>query len=126
MLRKIGLTLLFTCTLFSAPTYSIVAPLQAGLTIEYDFNPNEPLTFVNYLLWEVEANCKFAVDNNNNEFLIEALAKKGKINDITLAKGESTRVMVHPNDNLKINAESGSKFRVTNLGHHSIKATCIS
>ena len=34
------------------------------------------------MFWAVEANCKITAEDESNEFFAEALAKKGKINNI--------------------------------------------
>ncbi|HAT7029226.1 TPA: hypothetical protein JBE46_01000 [Legionella pneumophila subsp. pneumophila] len=125
MLRKIGFTLLCAVATFSSSTYSSVThTLQAGVTLEYEFPPNEPLVFVNYLYWEVAADCKITSEDPSNELFAEALAKAGKINGVTLSKGNTMKVTVHSGDILKLSAESGAKVQITNFGPHTLKATC--
>lgn len=125
MLRKLGLTLLCAAATLSTPTYAMTAlPLQAGMTIEYIFPANEPLVLVNYMFWAVEGNCKIITDDNSNELFAEALAKKGKVNDVVLRAGESMRVTVHHGDTLKLGADSGAKVKITNFGPHDVKAIC--
>ncbi|WP_341273450.1 hypothetical protein [Legionella wadsworthii] len=98
--------------------------LQRGVLIEYELPSNDPQLFLNYLFWSVEANCKIDTVDDGNELYIVAIAKKGKINDIDLSAGESLRITVHSGENLKITAESGAKVEITNLGQHTVKATC--
>lgn len=125
MLRKIGFTMLCAAAVFTTNTHSSVThTLQPGITLEYEFPPNEPLVFINYLYWEVEADCKIASEDPSNELFAEALAKAGKINGITLSKGNSMKVTVHSGDTLKLSAESGAKVQITNSGPHTVKATC--
>ena len=126
MLRKIGFTLLCAAASLSTNSYSMMNhTLQAGVTLEYELPPNDPQTFINYMYWEITANCKITTEDESNELLAEALAKNGKINDVALSKGETMRVLVHQGENLKLSAESGAKVRITNLGQHTVKATCI-
>lgn len=124
MLRKIGFSLLCAAVTLSTNVYSTTHSLQSGLSLEYILAPNKPETFINYMYWEIEANCKITTEDEGNELLAEALAKKGKVNGVTLIKGDSMRVIVHHGETLKISAESGAKVRITNLGQHAIKATC--
>lgn len=127
MLRKISLTLLCAAVLSSTPTYSMMtSPLHAGVTIEYEFLPNDPLTLVNYMYWEIEANCTMRIEDPSDDFQIEVLAKRSSINGTTLSKGESIKITVHADDILKLTAESGAKVKITNLGKHLAKATCVS
>jgi hypothetical protein len=125
MLRKFGLCLLCFAASLSTSAYSTESHLlQRGVTIEYELPSNDPQIFLNYLFWPVEANCKIDSQDEGDEFLVVALAKKGKVNDIGLSAGESLRITVHPGENLKINADSGAKVEITNLGPHTVKATC--
>ena len=125
MLRKFSLRILFAAASLSTCAYSMESHfLQYGVTIEFNLPSNEPQVLVNYMFWPIEANCIMSTEDESNDFLIVALAKKGKINDIPLSAGESLRVTVHPNDNVKINADSGAKVEITNFGQHTVKATC--
>ncbi|CAM3064290.1 Uncharacterised protein [Legionella steigerwaltii] len=125
MLRKFGLGLLCVAASLSTSAYSMETHLlRQGVTIEYELPSNDPQLFLNYLFWPVEANCKIVTEDVSDEFLVMALAKKGKINDISLSAGESLRITVHPGENLKISAESGAKVEITNFGQHTVKAIC--
>lgn len=126
MLRKIGFTLICAVATFSSSTYAMVShTLQPGMTVEYELVPNEPQLFINYMFWAIEANCKIATVDESDNLFAEALAKKGKINDITLSEGQSMWVTVHPGENLKLSADSGAKVKITNTGLHTVKATCV-
>lgn len=126
MLRKIGLSLLCAATLLSAEAYSTQTHiLQQGVTLEYELAPNEPQMFVNYMYWEIMANCKISTVDQGDELFAEALAKQGKINDITLTKGNTLSLTVHQGETMKITAAPGAKVRITNHGKHTVKATCI-
>ncbi|KTD30851.1 hypothetical protein Lmor_2958 [Legionella moravica] len=125
MLRKIGFSLLCAVTLISTSAHSVVTnTLQPSMTIDYELMPNEPQVFINYLYWDIEAKCKIITQDESNVLFAEALAKQGKVNDVTLTKGASMQVTVHQGDTLKISAESGAKVRITNLGQHKVIANC--
>lgn len=126
MLKKIGLTLLCVAASLSTPTFAMVEhTLQPAMTLEYDLPPNQPQVFVNYMIWEINANCTISGVDSTNQLFAEALSKSGKINDITLTKGSTMTVEVHPGDNLKLTAQGGAKVQITNLGEHTVKATCV-
>lgn len=125
MLRKIGLTLLCATASLSTGLYAATSHvLKAGVTVEYDLPPNQPQEFINYMYWEVSANCKITTQDASNDLVAIAKAKKGKVNDIPLSKGDSLRLTVHNGDVIKLSAESGAKVEITNEGKHTIKATC--
>lgn len=126
MIRKIGVSLLCAAALFSADAYSIQTNvMQTGSTLVYELKPNDPQMFINYMYWEVTANCKITTVDSGDELYAEALAKQGKINDITLTKGNTLSVTVHQDETLKITAAPGAKVRITNHGNHTVKATCV-
>ena len=128
MLKKIGFSLLCAAAAITTNAYSAMSNhmLQAGVTLEYELPPNDPQLFTNYMFWPVVANCKITSEDDSDVLFAEALAKKGKINDITLSKGESLHITVHPGENLKLSADSGAQVRITNQGMHTVKATCSS
>lgn len=126
MLRKIGIGLLCAAASLSTAVTNATTThaLQKGMTVEYELLPNEPQIFINYLFWAVEANCIMASEDDSNDLLAEALARKGAVNGVVLTAGESMRVTVHAGENLKLRAESGAKVQITNFGQHSVKALC--
>lgn len=128
MLKKIGFSLLLTAAVVSTNVYSVTInhQLQAGMSIEYDLPPNDPQLFTNYMFWAVEANCKISTEDESNVLFAEATNKNGKINNITLKKGQSTRVTVYPGEILKLSADSGAQVRITNEGKHTVHAICSS
>lgn len=126
MLRKIGFTLLCAAATFSPSAFSITTnALTAGITLEYDLLPNEAQIFINPMFWAIEAECKISTEDSSDELRAEVLAKKGKINGITLDKGGVINLVVHAGDKLKIGADSGAKVQIINLGEHTVKATCV-
>lgn len=129
MLRKIGFTLLGMVVSLSTPCYSMMShSLQKGITIEFDLPPHDPQLFINYMFWTVEANCKITAEDKNEENSIElfaeALAKKGKVNGIPLAAGQTMQLTLKSGDNLKLSADSGAKVQITNHNEHTVRATC--
>ncbi len=128
MLNKIGFTLFYIAVALTSQAYATTNKhvLQVGVTLEYELPPNQPQLFTNYMFWPIEAICIITSEDSSDVLFVEALSKKGKINDIPLSKGQSLRVEVHPNENLKLNADSGAQVRITNEGQHTVKATCSS
>ena len=125
MLRKIGFTLLGMVVSLSTPCYSMMShSLQRGITVEFDLPPHEPQLFVNYMFWTVEANCKITAEDETIGLFAEALARKGKVNDIPLTAGQTLQVTLQSGDNLKLSADSGAKVQITNLNEHTVRATC--
>ncbi|MGC1182342.1 hypothetical protein [Legionella sp.] len=126
MLRKISFGLFCIAASLSTSSYSLEksAMQLQNITIEYDLPSNQPQIFTNYLFWPIEANCKMSTEDEDITLFLVVLAKKGKINDIPLLAGETFQVTIHPNENLKINADSGARVEITNLGQHTVKASC--
>jgi hypothetical protein len=125
MLRKFGLGLLCIAASFSSSVYSMgTHTLQLGTTLEIELPSNDPQTFINYMFWAVEANCRITTVDESNDLFALALAKKGNVNNQELRAGESLMVTVHQGDILKLGADSGAKVEITNHGQHTVKATC--
>ncbi|AUH73664.1 Uncharacterised protein [Legionella sainthelensi] len=125
MLQKLGLGVLCIMTSLTTNTYAMEShPLHQGATIEYELPSNDPQEFVNYMFWTIEAKCKIITEDENDDLLVEALAKQGKVNDAPLSKGEVLQITVHPDQILKLSADSGAKVKITNLGEHTVKAIC--
>ncbi|EHL32846.1 hypothetical protein [Legionella drancourtii] len=126
MLRKISFGLLCIAASLSTSSYALEnnIMLQQGVTIEYELPPNQPQIFSNYMFWTIEANCKMITEDENDDLHVVALARKGKVNDVPLSTGQSLQITIHPNENLKISADSGAKVQITNLGQHMVKASC--
>jgi hypothetical protein len=125
MLRTLGLGMLYFASFLSTSAYSIESHfLQQGLSIQYDLPSNDPQTFINSMFWAIEATCKITTEDESDEFSVIALAKKGRINDIPLSKGDTVQITVHPDDFLKVGADSGAKVKITNYGLHTVRAIC--
>jgi hypothetical protein len=125
MLKKLGLGLLCAAASISTNAYSMVThTLQVGATVEYELPANQPQLFINYMFWPIEVNCQITTEDESNEIFAEGLARKGKINDVTIFEGESMTLIVQNGEILKLYAESGAKVKMTNLGLHTVKANC--
>ena len=125
MLRKIGFTLLCASALISTSVFALSTHLiQPALTLEFQLPPNDPQVFYNFTFSFIEANCRIASEDESNILFIEAMAKKGKVNDIPLSEGESISVRVQSGDIVKLGADSGAKVQITNIGQHNAKAIC--
>lgn len=125
MLKKIGFALLCATATLTPPAYAIETHmLQTGITVEYELPSNNPQLFINYLFWSVEATCKVSTEDESNNLFVEALAKTGKINGVSISSGQTLRVTVHSNDYIKLQADAGAKVRITNEGKSLIKMTC--
>lgn len=124
MLRKIGYSVLSACALFCTDALATNYNLAPAVTVEYDLPTNKPQVFSNYFFWTIKAVCTIHTQDSNDDILIKALNKKGKINGIPLSKGETLVVTVHNGDKMEISAESGAQVELTNHGLHSVKATC--
>mgnify|MGYP000370174043 CR=1 FL=1 len=126
MLKKLSFGLLCFAASISTSSYALENNMmqQQGVTIEYELPPNSPQVFSNYMFWTIEANCRIIAEDESDVLNVLALAKKGKVNDVQLTSGQSLQVTVHPSENLKISADSGAKVEITNLGTHTVRASC--
>lgn len=126
MLKKLGFILIGALTSMNIMANNIQThAIQPGVTLEYTLPANEGQIFINYMFWSVDATCKITSPDENNDLLIEALARRGKVNDVPLSDGQSMHVLVHNGDLLRLSADSGAKVKITNFGPHDIKATCV-
>ncbi|ARB93694.1 hypothetical protein [Legionella longbeachae] len=125
MLKKFGFGVLCIMTSLTTNTYAMEShALQQGVTIEYELPSNDPQEFANPMYWAIVAKCKIITEDENNDLLVEALAKQGKVNETPLSKGQVLQITVYPHQILKLSADSGAKVKITNLGQHTIKASC--
>lgn len=117
MFKKLGISLLTaTISIFSATAYCAA--------YEYEFIPNVPQVFTNYSFWDLGFTCRMTTEDESDELMAEAKAKKGSINGIPLKAGETLRMQIHSGDVLKLKADSAAVVHITNLGAHTVKATC--
>lgn len=127
MLRNLGIGLFLVAATLSAPSYSMAThTLQTGITLDYDLPANDPQVFSNYMFWTVEATCTVSSSDNNIILFAKVLAKKGKINDVEVATGNTIQMAMHSGESFKLSADSGAKVEITNLGTQNVHATCNS
>ncbi|MCX7117085.1 MAG: hypothetical protein NTW94_04115 [Legionellales bacterium] len=125
MLKKIGFPLLCAGSLFATSAFSITEHVfTQGLSVEYEFAPNDPQVFSNIFFWEVKANCTVISNEPVTPFSATMLRKSGSLNYSPLVAGDTLVISVQPGDTFHITAESGAKVELTNLGNDLIKANC--
>ncbi|MFA6302981.1 MAG: hypothetical protein WC627_07600, partial [Legionella sp.] len=118
---------LAACSLpiFNTAAYSLEATsAPQSVTMEYELIPNHPEEFINYMFWAIEARCLITSTDESDTLFVEALSKKGKVDDVPLKQGETLMLSVHPGQILKLNADAGAKVRLTNLGENPVMAIC--
>lgn len=127
MLRKMGLTALFSACIFSSGAFSATEQLfSMASSYEFTLPPNAPQVFNNVFFWAINANCSITSSNESNLFSFTVLRKAGSLNSIPLSQGDAMVLVVHPGDVIHITAESGGRIELTNHGDSAIKATCSS
>jgi hypothetical protein len=124
MLKKFSFICFLATTALSTHAYATIHPLEAQLTLEYTLVPNEGEVFINYMFWHVDVNCTVKSMDDTDLLHVVGLAKKGQVNNIPLAAGDSLNVTVQNGDVLKLGADSGAKVEITNLGKHNVVASC--
>lgn len=124
MLRKIGLGLLCAGALFNTAASAATHALTQGVSVEYVLPSNEPQVFANSFFWKISATCSVTSEDESTQLLVEGLSKKGSINDLPLQSGDSVVITVHNGDKFNLSADSGAKVSLTNLGEHSLSASC--
>lgn len=125
MIRKFSLIIFCAIGLFTINAHARANHSFAqGLAIEYELPPNDPQVFSNIFFWTVSATCTVISEVEDNLISINMLRKAGAVNGIELITGDSMNLFLHPGDQLKIRAESGSKVELTNLGTVPIKTSC--
>lgn len=122
--RKICGYLFCTAALVTMPSLVMAdKPNKPSVRIEYELPPHEPKLFSNFWFSKITAICVTETENEA-ELHAELILKKGQINGVTLAQGETLLMTVHPDEKLVISADSGAKVRITNHGESSVKAYC--
>jgi len=125
MLRKIGLTALFSACIFSSSAFSATQQLfSLASSYEFTLPPNAPQVFNNIFFWPINANCSITSNNESNLFSFTVLRKAGSLNSISLSQGDAMVLVVRPGDVIHITAESGGRIELTNHGDSEIKASC--
>lgn len=101
--------------------------IKSNYNFEYVLTPNQKEEFTNFTFQTITMNCTIATDiTDGHDIFIEALRKKGKINDTPISAGDTLMLHVLNKDIIKVTAESGSKVALTNLSDQVVKASCVS
>lgn len=125
MIRKIGLALLCSCSLYNTSSFSMENHVfTQGVAIEYELPVNDPQVFSNIFFWTLKATCTIVSDSAANPISVRMLRKTGSVNDTQLTTGDSIGLVVQPGDKLNIIAVSGAKVELLNQGLQAIKASC--
>lgn len=124
MLRKISLGLLCAGALFNTAASAATHALTQGLSIEYVLPANDPQIFTNSFFGKITATCTAGTEDQQTDLLVEGLSKKITINNLPLENNKSVTITIHNGDKFILVAESGSKVSLTNLGEHSLSASC--
>src|SRR3990167_5572491 len=108
-------------TLFATPVLSSTPYFfDLNLSMDYVFPPNEHKVISNIFRWTIHAECTILESDEKSSIFFKILRKTGIINQITLEKGESLRINVHPNDTFEIIAVPGASVELTNEGETTI------
>ncbi|MDX2345854.1 MAG: hypothetical protein QNK11_03150 [Legionella sp.] len=98
--------------------------LQIDYVGHYELPSNEPQVFVNFTRWTAYVECVIEQSDVTSAISFKVLRKKGTINDITLSKGETLRIDVHPKEAFHVIAIPGASVEMLNEGDESIMAQC--
>jgi Trk K+ transport system NAD-binding subunit len=120
MLRKIGLSLLCITASLTANVYAM-----QGMSMTFSFIRNKPQPITNYSYGTKAADCIINTEDESDELLVRAIAKKGTINGVELSTGNSLVLTVYAGEIMKLVGESGAKIEITNYGQNTVKATCM-
>ena len=115
----LGVSLLLCCSLSHASEI-LLAP---KLSMDFSFAPNTPQVFSNILFWSVTAKCQIVTEDPSNDLYVRVLSKYGQVNGLPLHEGDQIIITVHSNDTLNLQAGSGAKIEITNLGDHIVTGT---
>lgn len=96
----------------------------AGVSIEYEFPPNNPQEISNSFFWTITSTCTVHTKDQSDDLYVEILKKSGKINGQSLSQGDTITLTLHDKDKFVITAESGAKVRLINQGQSTIVANC--
>ncbi|MCH9763529.1 MAG: hypothetical protein K0U24_04770 [Gammaproteobacteria bacterium] len=98
--------------------------LQLTPSVDYDLPANEPQAFTNVFRWTINAECTIIKSDAKSAILFKVLRKEGRINDITLSRGESLRFNIQPKETFNISAIPGAAVELTNEGETTITVHC--
>jgi hypothetical protein len=98
--------------------------LTQGLSKDFDFYPEKPEEFTNWLFFPVSAECKVSINQGNQPVFAEILNGKGKVNGREMSAGQSDTFYVFEGSTFSIRAEAYAKVRITNKGKVMFTAHC--
>jgi hypothetical protein len=127
MFMKKTLTTALFCisTLLATPALATNQhQLQITPSVDYELPSEEPQVFSNIFRWTINAECTVLQSDESSSLLFKVLRKTGTINDITLSRGESLRIDVHPDEIFQIAAVSGAAVELTNEGETTLITHC--
>jgi hypothetical protein len=127
MRKKLKTALFCISALLATPVISASPYLfQVSPSVDYELPPNDPKVISNVFRWTINAECTVVESDETSSILFKILRKTGTINQIILAKGETLRVAVHPDDTFQVIAIPGASVELTNEGETTITARCAS
>ena len=125
--KRIAALVLGLCGFVTPVVAKPIPELYIGQSSGVDFvlPSKESQILTNVFMWPLKANCVMSCENNQtNTIFFKVLKKTVNLNCIPLTSGDSMSLVISPNDQLKIIANSGSKIEMKNIGDTTIKATC--
>lgn len=113
-------------TLLAAPSLATSQPELQMLLGPYDYTlfSHEPLVIPNIAMWTINADCTIESESETNTIVFKALYKKGAVNEIDLARGDTMVISVDKGETIHLKAESGARVELTNEGTEDITARC--
>jgi hypothetical protein len=127
MKKKLKTALFCITALLATPVLSASQCLfQVNPSVDYELPPHEPKVISNVFRWTINAECTILESDTNSSIFFRILRRTGTINQITLEKGESLRVDVHPDETFEVIAVPGASVELTNEGETPITARCAS
>jgi len=121
VLKKVLAISLLLCCSLSHASEILLAP---KLSMDFSFIPNTPQVFSNILFWSVTAKCLIVTEDPSDDLYVRVLSKQGQVNGIPVREGDQIIITVHSSDTLNLQANSGAKIEITNLGDHIVTETC--
>lgn len=124
MLAKLSLSLLCAGALFSTSTLAMNHSLSPGVSLEYEFLPNQPELLTNYTIFNISATCTIQTGGSNQIIHVRGINRSGTINGIELEKGKEIDILVNNNDQMVLTAQRAAQVEFTNMSDLPIKALC--
>lgn len=124
MLGKLKLTLLCMTALFASTAFSGYHTLTPNMSMDFEFPPNEPQVFVNFLFWQIKAECIVTMEEPVTPVSAKSTKKTSVVNGKALPRGETFTMDLKSKDKLVVAADAGAEVVLTNLGTKTIVASC--